>query len=327
MTLYTDLNARTGPSDLETETRRRRPLKIGLVNNMPDAALAGTEAQFRGLLAAAVGPRGFDLKLYTLAGATRAPAVRKRLARTHGTLVDLMAADLDGVIVTGAEPKAGRVDQEPLYKELAALAAHSEARAATTVWSCLAAHAAIFHLIGASRRPLGAKLAGVFPFERADPHALTNGADLPLSPHSRMNELCEGELRAGGCAILTRSAAHGVDAFVLERGGLFVFLQGHPEYDPDALRLEWRRDIRRALAAGGPPPPPPCGYFSLEGEAMLRAAALEGPTALLVAARSAPLRALLWRPWAEQFWRNWCALLTERLQASEGPERIKSSKA
>jgi homoserine O-succinyltransferase len=270
---------------------------------MPDAALAATERQFAGLLAAAAGPCGVRLELFALKGPERGDAARRRLERGYGDLAALRAADLDLLVVTGAQPHAGPVEEEPVFPEAAALAVHAREVRLPTVWSCLAAHAAAFRLFGAQRRPLPAKLSGVFAFESAHGHPLTAGSARMLVPHSRLNGLCEAELRAKGCSILTRSQHHGVDAFAAEDGALFVFLQGHPEYGPEVLGLEWRRDLRLALANGAAPPAPPSSYFTPEAEAALAAAAAEGPKALIAAAAAASLRPAAWRPFAEGFWR------------------------
>jgi homoserine O-succinyltransferase len=271
---------------------------------MPDAALAATERQFQGLLGAAAGPRGVRLELFALNGPERGGAARRRLERGYGDLAALRAADLDLLVVTGAQPHGGRVEDEPVFAEAAALADHAREVRLPTVWSCLAAHVAAFRLFGAQRRPLATKLSGVFAFEAAHGHPLTAGAARALVPHSRVNGLCEAELRARGCSILTRSPHHGVDAFAVEDGALFVFLQGHPEYGPEVLGLEWRRDLRLALERGAAPPAPPSSYFTPEAEAALSAAAAEGPAALVAAAATAPLRPAAWRPFAEGLWRS-----------------------
>jgi homoserine O-succinyltransferase len=67
-------------------------------------------------------------------------------------------------------------------------------------------------------------------------------------PHSRWNEIPEEALLACGYRVLTRSEDAGVDAFVKQRNSLFVFFQGHPEYDADdaAARIPPRY---RALSA------------------------------------------------------------------------------
>src|SRR5262249_29517747 len=59
--------------------------------------------------------------------------------------------------------------------------------------------------------------------------------------------LREDELRRHGYEVLTRSDQVGVDMFVRQRRSLFVFLQGHPEYDALSLLGEYRRDFARFL--------------------------------------------------------------------------------
>ena len=50
--------------------------------------------------------------------------------------------------------------------------------------------------------------------------------------------------------------------FVKQRKSLFVFFQGHPEYEANTLLLEYRRDIRRFLRRERDTyPPMPQGYF------------------------------------------------------------------
>src|SRR5256712_12415724 len=80
--------------------------------------------------------------------------------------------------------------------------------------------------------------------------------------HSRWNDLPEDALTACGYRVLTRSDEAGVDAVVKQRKSLFVFFQGHPEYEATTLLLEYRRDIRRFLQRGRENYPPlPRRYF------------------------------------------------------------------
>jgi homoserine O-succinyltransferase len=118
----------------------------------------------------------------------------------------------------------------------------------STVWSCLAAHAALLHIDGIGRRPLSGKRFGVFECARVSDHHLTATVPVRLRmPHSRWNEIPEDALKACGYRVLTRSQDAGVDAFVKPRKSLFVFFQGHPEYEADTLLREYRRDIGRFL--------------------------------------------------------------------------------
>ena len=88
--------------------------------------------------------------------------------------------------------------------------------------------------------------------------------------HSRWNELPEDELLANGYAILTRSTAAGVDAFVKQGRSLCLFFQGHPEYDARALLREYRRDLGRFLRHERETcRSPPHGYFAERAKPLL----------------------------------------------------------
>ena len=57
----------------------------------------------------------------------------------------------------------------------------------------------------------------------------------------------EQELTRKGYQALTGDAEIGVDIFIKQKQSLFVFLQGHPEYEDDSLAREYRRDMNRFL--------------------------------------------------------------------------------
>lgn len=72
--------------------------------------------------------------------------------------------------------------------------------------------------------------------------------------------------------MILRSDVTGVDAFVRQRKSLVVFFQGHPEYEADALLLEYRRDVKRFLRRQRETyPPMPQGYFDPDTAAALAA--------------------------------------------------------
>jgi homoserine O-succinyltransferase len=66
-------------------------------------------------------------------------------------------------------------------------------------------------------------------------------------PHSRWNDLPVDALADCGYKVLTRTKDGDVDAFVKQRKSLFVFFQGHPEYESNTLLLEYRREVGRYL--------------------------------------------------------------------------------
>ena len=191
----------------------------------------------------------------------------------------------------------------------------------SAVWSCLATHAALLHLDGIDRRPLSDKRFGVFDCVRVDDHLLTAGAPPRLQmPHSRWNEIPEDALAAAGYRVLTRSTDAGVDAFVKQRKSLFVFFQGHPEYEAHTLMLEYRRDIKRFLLRERETyPPMPRGYFddaTVEALAALRERAVtdrreevltDFPTALAAGSVTNT-----WRATAVNVYRNWLLYMCGR---------------
>ncbi len=188
-----------------------RPLQIGLVNNMPDAALQATERQFRALLEAAGGEQPMRLRLFHLPEIARSEVGRRHMARNgYGVLDDLPSEGLDALIVTGAEPLTARLQDEAYWNSMCELVDWAERRTRSTVWSCLAAHAAVLRLDGIERRRLAAKCSGVFAFARMVEHPLTDGmGEAVLTPHSRTNGLSADALSNAGYGFLTASAEVG----------------------------------------------------------------------------------------------------------------------
>src|SRR6266851_349363 len=150
-------------------------LTIGLINNMPDSALETTEQQFTSLIGAAAGSITVRLCLFALAQVPRGEATRQRMQRLYSDIGALWNTPLDGLIVTGAEPCAADLQDEPYWASLIEVLSWAGVNAVPTVWSCLAAHAVALHLSGIKRRRLRQKCSGVFSFEKASNHPLTDG--------------------------------------------------------------------------------------------------------------------------------------------------------
>jgi len=223
-------------------------LEIGLVNNMPDVALRATELQFARLLKDAAGALDVRLQLFSLAGIERGEAARARMEGFYADAATLPQARLDALIVSGAEPRPGDMRREPWWPGFAALTDWSRDGTISTVFSCLAAHAAVLHLDGIDRRPLPQKLSGVIACERVleDPLFAGLPAINPV-PHSRRNGVAEDDLTAHGYRVLSRLPYGDADIFTRQERSLMVLLQGHPEFDADTLGREFLHDTGRFL--------------------------------------------------------------------------------
>src|SRR5215475_8818974 len=93
----------------------RAPIVIGLINNMPDAALHSTETQFRSLLSAAAGTQQVTLRFSSFPELPRAVEAREHIARDYWPIEELLTSPLDAFIVTGTEPRAARLSDEPYW--------------------------------------------------------------------------------------------------------------------------------------------------------------------------------------------------------------------
>ena len=296
-------------------------LRIGLVNNMPDPALQATERQFVALLGAAADGLVVRITPYALPEIPRTDWGHDYVTRFYAPIEDLWDSGVDALIVTGTEPRSPNLRDEPYWASLTRLLEWAEHNTHSAVWSCLATHAALLHLDGIDRRPLGEKRFGVFECERVGDHPLTaNAPDRLRMPHSRWNEIPEAALSSCGYRVLTRSDAAGVDAFVKQRQSLFVFFQGHPEYEAQTLMLEYRRDIRRFLLRERETyPNMPHGYFdddTIRTLTMLRDRAVSDRREELLAAFPTALAAgrvtNSWRASAESLYRNWLQYIAQK---------------
>jgi homoserine O-succinyltransferase/O-acetyltransferase len=297
-------------------------LTIGLVNNMPDAACEATERQFLHLIRAATPNIVVHLKLFSIPEVPRADEVREDFVRRYRDIAEIWDERLDGLIVTGTEPRAAKLTDEPYWPTLTKLIDWARDNTASTIWSCLAAHAAVLHTDGIERRPLTDKLFGVFDCETAAAHRLMAGLPRYRVPHSRLNDLPEAALISSGYSLLSRSDAVGVDSFAREEkaSSLFVFFQGHPEYEADSLGREYRRDVGRFLRGERELyPAAPQGYFNEEATALVeafRARAMDERRASPIA--DFPMRVLeaglqnTWRRSARGIYENWIDYLRER---------------
>ena len=246
-------------------------LTIGLINNMPDSALQATERQFMRLLTAAAGNNLVRFHCFSLPSVSRSQPAKGRIDRKYTDIAELDRLHVDGLIVTGAEPNAATLPEEPFWQDLIDIVDWAKTNTRSTIWSCLAAHAAVLHLDGIERQRLDAKCSGIYDCFGVADHWLTDGlpAPFPVS-HSRLNELRADDLAARDYQLLTFSPQGGVDIFAKQLRSQFIFFQGHPEYDPLSLEREYLRDISRFLAGERDNYPAfPADYFDTETEERL----------------------------------------------------------
>jgi homoserine O-succinyltransferase len=292
----------------------RGAIRIGLVNNMPDAAMRATELQFARLLKEAAGALDVRLHLFNLAGLVRGEAARARMEGFYADAAGVAEAGLDALIVTDMA-EAGPLKKSPFWPQLTRLIDWTATHPVSALFSGQAAEAAVLHLDGIAARPLALPLAGVFEVERVNDDSLFFHMN-PLTrvPHARTSEIAESDLAARGYSVLSRIPYGGVDLFARETGeGRLLFLQGHPEYAPETLGRVFLAEMRRFLAGEGARPAVPENYFDRATEDRLAelAAGATGqgamPAFTETVTRALPLES--WHGHTLRLFGNWLTLV------------------
>jgi homoserine O-succinyltransferase len=294
---------------------------------MAGAAFKATERQFVSLLDSASEGIPIHVSFYTLPGMSRAESGGHHFAKHYQSAEDLLHTHLDGLIVTGREPKMPSLRDEPYWKDFTEVLDWAKDNTYSAVWSCLAAHAAILHMDGIDRRKSEEKNFGIFECEKASKHPLTKGLSQRFhAPHSRWNGVAQKDLIQCGYSVLTRTADDGVDAFFKQEQSLFVFFQGHLEYESDTLMREYRRDVGRFVKAETQNHPLlPCSYFDPSTEKalmILRDKAVSCRSASLLASVAAAMERTkidnTWQRSAARIYRNWLEYICAQKADNQG---------
>jgi homoserine O-succinyltransferase len=250
-----------------------RELHIGVLNMMPDAALAATERQFFRLVGESNPIAQFYLHPFTLAELPRGAAARAHITRYYDSFERIRAEGLDALIITGANVTHPDLSEEPFWEPLREVFHWAQENVTSVLCSCLATHAAMQFEHGQRRRALpGGKCWGVFPHRVIrKSHPLVNDVNTRFDvPHSRFNDISAAQFRAAGLHVLVESATAGVHLAVSADGLRIVYFQGHPEYDTVSLLKEYKREVHRYAAGERAAYPPfPANHFRPREQAIL----------------------------------------------------------
>jgi homoserine O-succinyltransferase len=249
-----------------------RELHIGLLNMMPDAALAVTEQQFLRLVGASNTIVQLWVHPFTIKGLPRDSATRAYIDEHYESFDDLRAAGLDALIVSGANVANPKLADEPFWEPLIEIVEWAHENVTSVLCSCLASHALVQHFYGVHRRRMQNKKWGVFPHRLADAsHPLLRGTNTRFDvPHSRWNTVTSAMLRDVGAQVLIETLDGDFHLGTSPDGFRTVYLQGHPEYDAISLLKEYKRELDIYLTGAADALPPfPQNYLSHEASRIL----------------------------------------------------------
>lgn len=245
-----------------------RELHIGLLNMMPDAALAATERQFIRLVGSSNPIAQFFVYPFSLPELNRSDAAKAHIREHYFEFEDLAAQGLDALIITGANVANPSLDQETFWDPLTRIVGWAENNVASIFCSCLATHALVKHLHGVDRRRLPQKQWGVYSHRIKEPgHPLLRDINTRFdAPHSRFNEITRAQLEDAGLTVLAESEEAGVHLAVSPDLFRVMYFQGHPEYGVISLLKEYKREVLRFLQGERETAPRiPENYMSDEG--------------------------------------------------------------
>ncbi|EXJ15135.1 homoserine O-succinyltransferase MetA [Imhoffiella purpurea] len=297
-----------------------RELHVGLLNMMPDAALAATERQFFRLIGQSNQIAQFYVHPFSLPDLKRGPEASEHIGRFYESFEKIREEGLDALIITGANVTGPELADEPFWRPLIEVVDWAYDNVCSTLCSCLATHAVMQFRYGQKRQRLPEKRWGVFPHRvLVRSHPVVSNVNTRFDvPHSRFNDISREQFETAGLHVLADSEGAGVHLAVSPDGFRQVFFQGHPEYDMISLLKEYKREVKRfAAGARSDYPPFPENYFGLQARAILdehRAHVLEamnrgGDTPAFPEDRIATALHNTWHDTAEGVVGNWMGLV------------------
>jgi homoserine O-succinyltransferase len=222
-----------------------RPLRIAIVNLMPTKV--ATETHLLRLLGNS--PLQVQIRLLHMGSHESQNTPAEHLEALYATFDEVREEKFDGLVITGAPVELLPFEEVDYWPELCELMDWSVENVYSTLHVCWGAQAALYRHYGVPKFVLPQKMFGVFRHQVLDRHArvLSGFDEVFHAPHSRHTTVRAEDVEATeGVDLLAVSEEAGV-YLAASVDGRQIFVTGHPEYDPDTLLTEYRRDVERGL--------------------------------------------------------------------------------
>jgi homoserine O-succinyltransferase/O-acetyltransferase len=231
-----------------------RPLRIGILNVMPKAeAYEFSVLQPLGRSIIQIEPLWIRLETHAYTSSNQ-----DHIRGMYVTFEEAVRRQpLDGLILTGAPVEEIPFEEVKYWGELAHILTYARRNVASTLGLCWGG-LALAKMLGIEKDRLPKKLFGVYQNRNLlREHRITGDTDdvfwCPQSRHSGIpDQSLEKARDAGVVQLLSHSAQAGYSIFesVDER---YLMHLGHPEYEPERLIFEYRRDASAGRADVDPP--------------------------------------------------------------------------
>jgi homoserine O-succinyltransferase len=222
-----------------------RPLKIVILNLMPIKTT--TETHILRLLSNS--PLQVEVTLlHTVEHVSKNTPV-EHLKTFYKTFNQIKDQKFDGMIITGAPIEHLDFEQVDYWDEMKEIMDWVLHHVTSTMFICWGAQAGLYHYYKIPKYALPKKMFGVFSHVVNNPKIpLVRGFDEEfLAPHSRHTEIRRADIeKVPELEIIAESSEAGV-YMVKNRGGRQIFITGHSEYDPETLKEEYERDLKKGI--------------------------------------------------------------------------------
>jgi homoserine O-succinyltransferase/O-acetyltransferase len=223
-----------------------RPLRIVILNLMP--VKTTTETHILRLLSNS--PLQVEVTLLHTHDHISKNTSTDHLKSFYKTFKQIRNQKFDGMIITGAPIEHLNFEEVDYWDELREIMDWTVHHVTSTMFICWGAQAGLYHFYNVPKYPLPKKMFGVFTHQVNNPKIpLVRGFDEEfLAPHSRHTEVRRTDIeKIQELILVSESEVAGV-YMVMTRGGRQIFITGHSEYDPNTLKDEYERDIRKGLS-------------------------------------------------------------------------------
>tara|TARA_E500000318_G_scaffold84870_1_gene80731 strand:- start:2841 stop:3773 length:933 start_codon:yes stop_codon:yes gene_type:complete len=222
-----------------------RPLKIGLLNLMPDKIR--TETQIARLLGA--GPLQVELSLIKMTDHVPRNVSAEHMISFYQPWEDVQDEKFDGLVITGAPVEKMEYEDVSYWPELCRIFDWTRSHVHSCFSICWGAQAALYHFHGVPKHELPEKAFGVYRHRNMAPASpyLRGFSDDFSIPVSRWTEIRSADIPPeSGVTVLMDSAEKG-PCLLEDKTRRTLFMFNHIEYDSDSLSDEYFRDRSRGL--------------------------------------------------------------------------------
>ncbi|PHQ99945.1 MAG: homoserine O-succinyltransferase [Marinosulfonomonas sp.] len=231
-----------------------RPLKIGLLNLMPQKIV--TETQFARLIGAT--PLQLELTLIRMSEHTSKTTSASHMGEFYQPFQDVKDQKFDGLIITGAPIEHLAFEDVTYWDELCEIFEWTQTNVHSTFGVCWGGMAMINHLHGVQKHMLDAKAFGCFRHQNLQPASpyLRGFSDDCVIPVSRWTEMKCSEIEARDGLVTLLGSEEVGPCLVQDDTHRALYIFNHFEYDTATLKGEYDRDV-----AAGTPINIPTNYY------------------------------------------------------------------